>query len=97
MTNKQKTDNQLIAEFMKDKKALDVYRHPKYLESDDQQYVKYHKSYDWLMPVVQKIGTYLLVHNEEVKKVIHCKVIVMHSVLYQRVVNFIKFINSQPK
>lgn len=52
-----KTDNQLIAEFMDDKRSLAVYSDSKFDPTDDLAYVKYHESWDWLMPVVLKAKT----------------------------------------
>lgn len=50
---KQLTDNELIAEFMGDRDK--VLCDPKWMKGDELVYLRYHLSWDWLMPVVQKI------------------------------------------
>jgi hypothetical protein len=51
-----KTDNEIIAEFMNRAKEADIYSH-----TDEngvhiyESYYRYRKSWDWLMPVVEKI------------------------------------------
>ena len=49
-----KTDNELIAEFMNDQKWF--FNDAKRIAGDELVYLKYHKSWDWLMPVVEKIA-----------------------------------------
>ncbi len=52
-----KTDNRLIAEFMQERRALNVYEDLKFRPSDDTKYVHYHDDWSWLMPVVEKIAS----------------------------------------
>lgn len=58
-------------------------------------YFKYHSSWDWLMPVVEKIETYRLVYPKHADFVCDCKIVVLKHVLYREVVEFIKWYNSQ--
>lgn len=104
MKPEEKTDNELIAEFMGAKPMRlgnenGVYQtgwiftgrpSPDYL-------LQFHTSWDWLMPVVEKIATFTLVYPEQVKRVTGLKVMVLRSVLYERCVAFIKWYNQQPK
>lgn len=55
----------------------------------------YHSSWDWLMPVVEKIETYRLVYPKHADFVCDCKIVVLKHVLYREVVAFIKWYNSQ--
>lgn len=47
------SDNELIARFMGD--VGHILSQPKWRSGDELIYLKYHKSWDWLMMVVQKI------------------------------------------
>jgi hypothetical protein len=53
MEENKKTDNELIAEFMGDRDK--ILCDPKWMKGDDLTYLRYHVSWDWLMPVVEKI------------------------------------------
>jgi hypothetical protein len=55
MKTETKTDNELIAEFIGDQGQR--LNDPKWKSGDELIYLKYHKSWDWLMPVVEKIET----------------------------------------
>jgi hypothetical protein len=57
--------------------------------------LKYDTSWDWLMPVVDKVCEYRLAYPNEANEVCNLKVVVMKEVLYKRVVNFIKWYNEQ--
>lgn len=48
-----KTENEIIAEFMGDKDK--ILCDPKWMKGDELVYLRYHTSWDWLMPVVEKI------------------------------------------
>lgn len=66
---------------------------------------KYHASWDWLMPVVKKIITEKKVHPIHNKDLMLCQAICDHrmsvnyvlgiELMYQAVVQFIKWYNSQ--
>jgi hypothetical protein len=53
METKTGEENQIIAEFMGDRE--NILRDPKWKSGDEVVYLKYHSSWDWLMPVVEKI------------------------------------------
>lgn len=53
-----KADNELIAEFMGDRGK--ILRDPKWIPGDELVYLRYHLSWDWLIPVVEKIESDLI-------------------------------------
>jgi hypothetical protein len=123
--NMEKTDNELIAEFMGFKKVTVGYFGDDETEwqTDNREWmdkvdlnsvgdyavdvqndswrawesVKYHKSWNQLMPVVAKISEYRLAYPKESGWVCDCKIVVGQKYLYREVVNFIKFLNSHNK
>lgn len=105
-TEDKKTDNELIAEFMElpaqesEQDGFRLYTHVDY-DGGDWAYgpddLEYHKSWDWLMPVVEKIAEYRLAYPKESGWVCDCKIVVMRHILYREVISFIKFLNTQPK
>lgn len=92
--------NKAIAEFMNVhsveliKKTM--YNFPQLDEYKTIDYSKYHTSWDWLMPVVEKIAEYRLVYPEQCDKVCNCKIVIMKERLYELVVEFITWYNLQP-
>jgi hypothetical protein len=61
MKTETKTDNELIARFMggvsQKATSYSIHDYPNELPSHILKDLKYHKSWDWLMPVVEKIET----------------------------------------
>lgn len=104
-----KTDNELIAEFMGlqpnphdggrtwGDEVIELNGH---LYSPEWTTLKYHESWDWLMPVVEKIYEKYLQDTNQVgkyehyRKVIDLAVIANIGAVYNRVVEFIKWYNN---
>tara|TARA_R100000808_G_scaffold19506_1_gene42321 strand:+ start:34 stop:336 length:303 start_codon:yes stop_codon:yes gene_type:complete len=95
-------NNKLIAEFMglEIRESKHKYITTYYVIIDDMptdlQDLKYHKSWDWLMPVIEEI--YDRVDKENIEEFYcfkHC--IPNRDTTYQAVVEFIKFYNDQNK
>lgn len=63
--------------------------------------LKYHESFDWLMPVVEKIKVICVNHPElpdsEFNKVLDSKITTSIEILHERIVEFIKFYNEETK
>ena len=76
-------DNKLIAEFMGEEQLCLPHE------------LKYHSSWDWLMPVVNKIEDYLADNVGKVGYFDECLNSNDLEVRYQAVVEFIKLINTQ--
>jgi hypothetical protein len=82
-------DNQVIAEFMG------------YFNWEDKAYGKYHESWDWLMPVVERIlktyspesGVWPYEYNQLAKRKFGTSI----NEIYYCVVAFIKWYNQKPK
>ncbi len=101
-----KVYNEMIGLFME---VPNVFIHPKWgaYQADDEEgsidwieginTLDYHRDWRLLMPVVEKISTYILAYPDQTKEVTDCKIIIRQDILYGRVVEFIKFLNSQPK
>ena len=107
-------DNKLIAIFMIDKngKRLKVpgmtYQQDKYdelyvadaLDEEDCEMFKYHKSWDWLMPVVKKIseidrqGPSIKGLGVELYKILSMEIDTEIKYIYLGVVDFIKWYNK---
>jgi hypothetical protein len=107
-----KTDNELIAEFMDlvRKEANATYNKAQYyLPENDKRYrgrfvgyydsLQYHESWDWLMPVVEKIRKYVIENepfgNEYYQAINNALIEVDIHDCYVEVVEFIKWHNSQ--
>lgn len=96
------TDNEIIAEFM-DGFRLKIPRNMWYIrsrnETIDSNNMKYNSSWDWLMPVVERIKIKYVVNpklNENYfRSVLDSKVTTSIEILHQRVVRFIRWYNSQ--
>jgi hypothetical protein len=92
-----KSDNELIAEFMGAKPT----RGDRLTYSKD--FLKYHTSWDWLMPVVDKIWQVAIDDNSKTHvagkaiKIIDEQVSIFSSIdeVYKAVVEFIKWHNTQ--
>ena len=85
-------DNQIIAEFM---------GYPELGTEGDFSYLKYHTSWDWLMPVVEKIKILVmeddsdeLYNSEEWDNITHTLVQIEIKSVYQAVVEFINEYNK---
>ena len=85
-------DNQIIAEFM---------GYPELGTEGDFSYLKYHTSWDWLMPVVEKIKILVmeddsdeLYNSEEWDNITHTLVQIEIKSVYQAVVEFINEYNE---
>jgi hypothetical protein len=83
-------NNKLIAEFMGYPNISNDEDKRDYLED----YVKYHKSWDWLMPVVDKIENYLSDNVGKVGYFDECLSSNDLEVRYQAVVEFINQYNK---
>ena len=57
--------------------------------------VRFHKDWNWLMEVVEKISEYRLVYPEQANKVCNLKVVINRDALYNACVEFIKWYNEQ--
>lgn len=99
-----KNDNELIAEFMGFKYYADyghhrdVYYEEAVIDPADPDFVQsphWNESWDWLMPVVEKISEYRLAYPEQADKVCNAKIVIRIKYLYPLVVEFVKFLNSQ--
>lgn len=100
-----KTDNEIIAEFMGAElllggayKKVPIPPNKIIIEDTCLKYpeeLEYHKSWDWLMPVVNKIAEYRLVHAREVITAIDWKITIGIEYIYPKLVEFIKFYNAQ--
>ena len=90
-------DNKLIAEFMgldsfKDSLAS-LHQGKINVDVDVYEQAQYHTSWDWLMPVVDKIEQV----NEGVpEQMLHVSLYSTIDEVYNSVVEFIKLINTQP-
>ena len=90
-------DNKLIAEFMgldsfKDSLAS-LHQGKINVDVDVYEQAQYHTSWDWLMPVVDKIEQV----NEGVpEQMLHVSLYSTIDEVYEAVVEFIKLINTQP-
>jgi hypothetical protein len=90
------TDNELIAEFM----GLDI--DGKSVTDGIQEItldkLKYSSSWDWLMPVVDKIKVIYVTHktfpDREFQKVLDSKITVSIEKIHERIVHFIKWYNE---
>jgi hypothetical protein len=101
-----KTDNELIAEFMGLKvtdypiQYSDRVEHHYYMDGDDREIdLDYDTSWDWLMPVVEKIKKcgYDDRGFELLKTIDHYLVMVQIADVHMYVAEFIKWYNNQPK
>lgn len=107
-----KTDNELIAEFMglKRVEAGVSYNKAQYYKSDPKDLrkkgkfmgyfdgLKYDTSWDWLMPVVEKIRVYCSENPKKVKGediVMNLPITATISEVYSESVEFIKWYNNQ--
>jgi hypothetical protein len=97
----EKSDNELIAEFM----GMEHCKNADCIAANNLHWntghefiprasLKYDKSWDWLMPVVEKIAEYRLTYPEQTAKVCDMKIVVGIQYLHAAVVNFIKFYNT---
>lgn len=59
--------------------------------------MEYHIKWDLLKPVIDTIYTYSLVHREEVMEVCSAKIVVEIGAMWEKVVRFIQWHNSQSK
>ncbi len=97
-----KTDNELIAEFMGIRFEKDpcVKSEKKYWHYDELRLMsdtlRFDTSFDWLMPAVHRVGEYTLA-TDKAREVTQCRVTINREILYFKVVQFIKWHNSQQK
>lgn len=97
-----KTDNETIAEFdglfteVVDGKKLWTFKDK---EGESYSYasheLEYHSSWDWLMPVVEKIKLLTSTQNEYYGRIINALFTVDINNVYKAVVEFIKWYNQQ--
>ncbi len=55
---------------------------------------KYHSSWDWLKPVVDKIFEYSIAYPEQVKWVTNAKIVIDITPCWNNVIKFIKWYNT---
>jgi hypothetical protein len=58
---------------------------------------EYHSSWDWLMPVVEKIGNMYIKYASlpEMREIHGCSMFAPISMIYEQVISFIKWHNTQ--
>lgn len=99
MTQEEKIEgNKLIAEFMDIETTLHdcnvFYRFGCYLK--DVSVLEYHSSWNWLMPVVEKIKQLKIEEFGKKKPIMSALMDVDIEPLYQAVIEFIKWHKTQP-
>lgn len=57
----------------------------------------YHESWDWLMPVVEKIAEYRMAYPTQADWVCDCKIVVYQRILWREVVKFVEWHNDNVK
>jgi len=106
-----KTDDQIIAEFMGWKIAEGeggndgtggIYTKGQYYNDKIEHMpvnviLEYNSSWDWLMPVVEKISEFRLLYPDQCDLVCNCKIVIGQKHLYEKVVEFIKWYNENEK
>jgi hypothetical protein len=88
--------NKLIAEFMGESINYEYKRaspSPRVVK----RILKYHTSWDWLKPVVDKIFTYSLAYPEQTKVIRDISIVVNIQGCYEKVIQFIIWYNNQTK
>lgn len=100
------TDNELIAEFMGAVKSQDYgvcgwmgyWINQGDPSATDVREMRYHQSWDWLMPVVEKINTLRHFGNIDAtdrKRMYGVSIFDTQTTVYKAVVEFIKWYNTQ--
>jgi hypothetical protein len=56
--------------------------------------MKYHKSWDWLKPVIDEIFKYALAYPEQVKPIIDMSIVVDIKAAHEKVFQFIQWYNK---
>ena len=88
------TDNELIAEFMGDQQWF--FKDPKRQPGDEVTYLKYERSWDWLIPVVEKIEVELCKYSSShFAEIFNGTVNTDINVTYPVVIEAINWINKQ--
>lgn len=99
-------NNKLIAEFLGHTRTGDTYNIPNEHPYLHQEYLKYHKSWDWLMPVVEKIekvkGAHVIITTGTLCEIFHFGKLISRSNcagskiegVYQAVIGFINNQNT---
>jgi len=93
----EKTDNEIIAEFMGDRDK--ILCDPKWMKGDELVYLRYHLSWDWLMPVVEKIYDYADTNVREINNeglaIFELGISAPIEDVCDAVVKYVKWYNSQ--
>ena len=82
-----KTDNELIAEFMGPQAC--------YYRQGNRKVYEYDTSWDWLMPVVEKIGNLYDGRSMVNCEIFHLSLFAERPDIYKAVIEFIKWYNDQ--
>ena len=82
-------NNKLIADFMGQGAQLHLVEHPQTGEYVD---AEYHTSWDWLMPVVEKIGT-VMPYNRHLD-IDKLDIFTEFHIVYSAVIEFIEWYNE---
>lgn len=96
--------NKLIAEFMGYKILYDGnIPHAQFLRGETEpisDWAKYHSSWDWLMPVVEKIDTFERFSSEDNGKrkcVTNCGITTDIETIWMLIIEYIQWYNTQSK
>lgn len=103
-----KTDNELIAEFMGwERYSQNSFKCPNiYPIENSTSYgwttftadqFQFTDSWDWLMPVVEKVSEYRMAYPVQAMRVCNLKIVTGKQHLYIAVIEFIKWYNDQKK
>lgn len=90
--------NRLIAEFMGLRIGVDKYSYRVgATEPLHEKHLDYHKSWDWLIPVVEKIGNLSKKKNKQLwGNIVFALRLVKKEEIYKEVIEYIKWYNNQP-